>query len=66
MGASQVTAVANLQDASKDEHFDYVLFKDPKWNSKFPAPKEGTIYASWSWAKQSLIRGQMLPLPENN
>ncbi|KAJ4464163.1 hypothetical protein J3R30DRAFT_3771761 [Lentinula aciculospora] len=62
MGASQVTAVANLRDASKDEHFDYVVFKDMKWNSKYPAPKAGTNYASWSWAKQCLIRGQMLPL----
>ncbi|KAJ3999162.1 hypothetical protein F5050DRAFT_1798020 [Lentinula boryana] len=62
MGASQVIAVANFQDANKEEHFDFVVFKDPKWRSKHPTPKEGTSHASWAWAKQSLIRGQMLPV----
>ncbi|KAJ3842493.1 hypothetical protein F5878DRAFT_576789 [Lentinula raphanica] len=62
MGASQVTAVADFQDAHEDEHFDFVVFKDMKWNTKYPTPKEGTRHASWAWAKQCLIRGQMLPL----
>ncbi|KAF5377049.1 hypothetical protein D9757_007703 [Collybiopsis confluens] len=60
MGASQVTAVANLSDASKKEHFDYVVFKR---NKPTGTPKGGgTTHVSWDWVKQSLIRGELLPV----
>ncbi|KIK57730.1 hypothetical protein GYMLUDRAFT_86625 [Collybiopsis luxurians FD-317 M1] len=62
MGASQVTAVANLNDAPKKEHFDYVVFKQIKASSTTCTPKGRTTYVSWDWVKQSLIRGEMLPV----
>lgn len=61
MGASKVIAIANLKDAPKTKaSYDFVVFKDPNWKTKVPAPKKQTTYVSWAWVKQSLICGKLM------